>query len=80
MLEDEDRPKKPSRLEKLMLDPMSVSDLRAYIDELGAEIARAEAEVVKRQGARGHAEGRLKSRRRVECSFSVGPAPGWIGR
>ncbi len=43
-----------------MLDPMSVSDLRAYIEELGAEIARAEAEIVKKQSARGHAEGFFK--------------------
>jgi uncharacterized small protein (DUF1192 family) len=56
MQEDEDRPKKPSRLEKLLLDPLSVADLQAYIDELTAEIARAEAAIAKKHGARGHAE------------------------
>ena len=61
MLDEEDRPKKASRLEKPLLDPLSVSDLRAYIEELGVEIARAEAEIVKKQGARGHAEGFFKS-------------------
>jgi uncharacterized small protein (DUF1192 family) len=56
MLEEEDRPKKPARLEKPPLDPLSVSDLRDYIVELQAEIARAEAEIAKKHGARGHAE------------------------
>jgi uncharacterized small protein (DUF1192 family) len=56
MVDDEDRPKKRARLEKPLLDPLSVSDLHAYIEELTAEIARAEAEIAKKHGAKGHAE------------------------
>jgi len=38
------------------LEPMSVSDLRAYIAGLRAEIARAEAVIEGKEGARGLAE------------------------
>jgi uncharacterized small protein (DUF1192 family) len=60
MLEDEDRPKKPARLEKPPLEVLSVADLRDYIAELRAEIARAEAEITRKQNARGHADGFFK--------------------
>ncbi len=39
-----------------MLDPFSVEDLRSYIAALQAEIARAEAAITAKQGARGHAD------------------------
>jgi uncharacterized small protein (DUF1192 family) len=57
MNEDEEiQPKKTYLLEKPALDPLSVADLRAYIGQLRAEIARAEAAIDEKQGARGHAE------------------------
>jgi uncharacterized small protein (DUF1192 family) len=60
MLDEEDRPKKPARLEKPPLDVLSVADLRDYIAELQAEILRAEAEIAKKHGARGHADSFFK--------------------
>ena len=57
MLDDEEiRPKKHVLLEKPPLDPLSVADLRDYIADLQAEIARAEAAIGKKQGARGVAD------------------------
>ena len=55
MFEDEEI-SQPRRVEKPLLDPLSVKDLRAYIAELNAEIARAEAAIAKKDGARGHAD------------------------
>jgi len=43
-----------------VLDPFSVDDLRAYIAALQAEIARAEAAIAAKQGARGHADSFFK--------------------
>jgi uncharacterized small protein (DUF1192 family) len=61
MLEDEEiRPKKHSLIDKPLLDPLSVADLRAYIDDLRAEIARTEAEIEKKHGAKGHADSFFK--------------------
>ena len=57
MIEEEEvRPTRAGRLERLVLDPLSVSDLRAYIGELQREIARAEAVIATKEGARGHAD------------------------
>jgi uncharacterized small protein (DUF1192 family) len=61
MLDDEEvRPAKKRRLEPFSLDPLSVADLRAYVGELQAEIARAEAAIVKKEGARGQADSYFK--------------------
>lgn len=61
MLDDEEiRPKKHVLLEKPPLDPLSVEDLRVYIADLQAEIARAEAAIDNKQGARGHADSFFK--------------------
>jgi uncharacterized small protein (DUF1192 family) len=60
MLDEEDRPKKPARLETPLLDPLSVDDLTNYIAELQGEIARAEAAIAKKKSARGHADGFFK--------------------
>ncbi len=61
MNEDEEiRPKKTYLLEKPLLDPLSVTDLRDYIAQLHAEIARAETAIEKKQGARGHADSFFK--------------------
>jgi uncharacterized small protein (DUF1192 family) len=57
MHEDEEiRPKKHALVEKIPLDPLSVDDLQTYIVELRAEIERAEAEIAKKRGAKGHAD------------------------
>ncbi len=55
MMEDEESPRL-KRVERLKLDVLSVADLRAYIGELQAEIARAEAAIAQKDGARGVAE------------------------
>ena len=47
---------RPRRVERPVLDVLSVADLRAYIVELQSEIARAEAAIAKKDGARGHAD------------------------
>lgn len=43
------------------LTRLSVADLKDYITDLQAEIARAEAEILKKNGARKGAEGFFKS-------------------
>lgn len=61
MIEDEEtRPAKPGRLAKLPLDALSVANLRDYIGELQAEIARAEAAIAHKHGARGLADSFFK--------------------
>ena len=61
MQEDEEiRPKKHVLVEKPPLDPLSVDDLHGYIADLRAEIARAEAAIAKKQGAKGHADSFFK--------------------
>jgi len=56
MFDDLDPPKKPPELVFRKLDTLSVKALEEYIAELKAEIARAEAEIKKRGGARAAAE------------------------
>jgi uncharacterized small protein (DUF1192 family) len=57
MIDEEDSaPKRRVLLERPVLDPFSVEDLRSYIAALQAEIARAEAAITAKQGARGHAD------------------------
>jgi uncharacterized small protein (DUF1192 family) len=61
MAEDEDSPwgtpvRKPARLEKLVLDTLGVEELREYIGELRAEIARVEADIDRKQGHRSAAD------------------------
>jgi uncharacterized small protein (DUF1192 family) len=61
MTEDEEvRPAIKNRLEIQSLDPLSVADLRSYISELQAEIARTEAAIGKKDGARGFADSFFK--------------------
>jgi uncharacterized small protein (DUF1192 family) len=50
--------KKPQKKD---LTRLSVGDLRDYIDELKAEMARAEAEILKKGKAKQGAEGFFKS-------------------
>ena len=53
---------RPKRVERPVLDVLSVADLRAYIAELQAEIARTEAAIARKDGARGHADSFFKPR------------------
>jgi len=54
--EEESQPKKQVFIEQRMLDPMSVADLRLYIEALQAEIARVEAAIGAKHGARSEAD------------------------
>jgi uncharacterized small protein (DUF1192 family) len=57
MAEDEDLPvRKRSRLEKLVLDSLGIEEMRDYIAELKAEIARVEADIDRKQGHRSAAD------------------------
>jgi uncharacterized small protein (DUF1192 family) len=47
---------RPARLVKLVLDRLSISELREYIDELKAEIVRVEADIEKKGRSRDVAE------------------------
>jgi uncharacterized small protein (DUF1192 family) len=55
--DDDDAPKlKRARLEKLVLDTLGIEELRDYIDELRAEIARVEADIERKGSHRSAAE------------------------
>jgi uncharacterized small protein (DUF1192 family) len=57
MLEEDDRPpRKRARLEKLVLDTLSVEELRDYIAELQEEIARVEGDIGRKQSHRSAAD------------------------
>ena len=57
MIEEDEGPvRKRSRLERLVLDTLGVAELREYIDELKAEIARVEADIDRKQGHRSAAD------------------------
>ncbi len=63
MAEDEDLPlRKPRRLERLVLDTLSVAELQDYIAELRAEIARVEADIDGKQRHRSAANAFFKTR------------------
>jgi uncharacterized small protein (DUF1192 family) len=57
MLEEEDlAPRRPRRLTSLVLDNLGVQELKDYIEELRAEIARAETEIARKQSHRSAAD------------------------
>jgi uncharacterized small protein (DUF1192 family) len=57
MTDDDDiPPPKPHRLQKLLLDRLSVEELRGYIDELREEIGRVEADIGRKQHHRSAAD------------------------
>ncbi len=56
MEEDEGPVRKRVRLEKLVLDTLGIAELREYIDELKAEIARVETDIERKQGHRSAAD------------------------
>jgi uncharacterized small protein (DUF1192 family) len=49
-------PRKPVRLEKLLLDTLGIEELQLYITELREEIARVEADIERKQGHRSAAD------------------------
>ena len=56
-LEEEDLPiRKRTRLEKLVLDTLGIEELRDYIGELKAEIARVEADIERKGSHRSAAD------------------------
>jgi uncharacterized small protein (DUF1192 family) len=54
--EDEGPIRKRARLEKPVLDMLGIAELREYIDELNAEIARVEADIERKQDHRSAAD------------------------
>ena len=54
--EEELQPRKPAGFQPVVLDSLSIVELRAYIGALEGEIARAEADIARKQGVRGAAE------------------------
>ena len=58
MMEEEEI--KPKRLDRPVLDSISIADIEDYIAELRAEIRRAEAAIAQKRDARGHADGFFK--------------------
>lgn len=56
--DDEDKPK---QVPQPKLEEMSIEALGEYIDELKAEIARAEEAIATKQGIRGEADSLFKS-------------------
>jgi len=54
--EDEGPVRKRLRLEKLVLDTLGIAEMREYIEELKAEIARVEADIERKQGHRSAAD------------------------
>jgi len=56
MEEDDAPPPKRGRLERIVLDPLGVEELRAYIGELRAEIERVEAEIARKHSHRSAAD------------------------
>ena len=56
MDEDEGPIRKRVRLEKLVLDTLGIEEMREYIAELQAEIARVEADIERKQGHRSAAD------------------------
>ena len=61
MIEEDEGPvRKRVRLEKLVLDTLGIEELREYIDELKAEIARVEADIERKHGHRSAADAFFK--------------------
>jgi uncharacterized small protein (DUF1192 family) len=57
MADEEDVPvRKRSRLEKLVLDPLGIEELRDYIGELRDEIARVEADIARKNSHKSAAD------------------------
>jgi uncharacterized small protein (DUF1192 family) len=63
MIDDDEaaQPRRPARLTRLVLDSLGIEELNAYIAELREEIARAEAEIVRKQTHRSAADAFFRS-------------------
>ena len=61
-MSDDDAPRAKPRFVPLPLDRLGVEELEAYIGELRGEIARAEAEVGRKQSVRSAADSVFKFR------------------
>jgi uncharacterized small protein (DUF1192 family) len=62
VIEDEAaEPRRPARLTRLVLDSLSIEELKAYIGELREEIARAEADITRKQSHRSAADAFFRS-------------------
>ena len=59
--DDDPKPAKPKGLEPRVLDRLSIDELRDYIAELKAEIARTEADITRKQAVRAGAEAFFKT-------------------
>jgi uncharacterized small protein (DUF1192 family) len=59
-LEEDAPPPKRRRLDPLVLDSLSIEELRLYIEELKTEIARVEADIGRKQGHRTAADAFFK--------------------
>lgn len=61
MARDDDEPlTKRRRLEPLLLDSLGIEELRSYIEELRAEIVRAEADIGRKGSHRSAADAFFK--------------------
>lgn len=56
MTMEEEGPRPSGRFQRPVIDRWDVDELRAYIEELRAEIIRAEGEIGKRQASRAAAD------------------------
>lgn len=63
MIDDDEaaQPRRPARLTRLVLDSLGIEELNAYIAELREEIARAEAEIARKQTHRSAADAFFRS-------------------
>ncbi len=62
MISDEEEAPRPRFLSRPPLDRLGVAELSAYIEELRAEIARAEAEIGRKSSHRSAAEAVFRGR------------------
>ncbi len=60
MFNDEDLDPKTKRLKPRLLDNLSVDDLKAYINDMKAEIARVESDIVKKEAHKNAISGLFK--------------------
>ncbi len=60
--DDDPPPRKRTRLEKLVLDPLGIEELHDYIVELREEIARVEADIARKGSHRTSAEAFFRRR------------------
>lgn len=60
MRDDDELPKPKTLVQKANLDPLSIGQLNDYIAELETEIARARADIARKQSVRGAADSVFK--------------------